>query len=187
MSRLILRYSANVSRGSEKFVYTGLIMRLVIIACLLMASANVWAGTYERSNGQRVNLKNVDGTPHKRQGHVGAGGNLRWADLRNASLRHAHICFADLRNANLENVDLFSADLHGCSLGGASLAGANLKDAHLVGAELDGADFRGASNWQSANWKKAYYTEGTEPRWPEGMDAKKVGIIKKRSRLGMRE
>ena len=159
-------------------------MRILLLVSLFLAAVSVNAGTYEKVDGQRVQIKNVDGRPHKRQGHVGPGENLRWADLRNASLRHGNICFADLRNANLENTDLFSADLHGCSLGGASMTGANLKDAHLGGAELDGADLRGVENWQSADWKKAYYTEGTEPQWPVGMDIKKAGILKKNSRRG---
>ncbi len=183
----ILSYSANLSRGSGKFVYTGSVMRFVLLFSLFLAAVSVNAGTYQRVDGHRVQLKNVDGTPHKRQGHVGPGGNLRWADLRNASLRHGNMCFADLRNANLEKVDLCAADLHGCSLGGASLTGANLKDAHLGGAELDGADLRGVTNWQSADWRKAYYTEGTEPQWPDGMDAKKKGILRKNLPLGTKE
>ncbi len=135
------------------------------------------AGTYETTDGGRIGLKSMDGSPHKRDGALGPGKNLRWADLQNANLHKANLCFTDLRNAKLDDSNLTDADLHGAAIGGASLCNANLELCSFSGADLDGADFSGALNWKKAKWKGARYKQDAEPRWPKGFSPGNAGII----------
>ena len=152
-------------------------MRKLTFVYLLLFTAQAFAGTYETVDGNRNQIKNIDGTPHKRSGDLGPGKNLRWAGLQKADLRDANLCFTDLRNANLEDANLTAADLHGSFIGGASLRNANLNKCLLGGSELDGADFRGVQNWQNADWKGARYKQGAEPQWPQGFSPERAGII----------
>jgi len=155
-------------------------MRVLLCLFILLQADALMGGTYETVDGRRLPLKTVSGGLHKREGHLGPGGNLRWADLGEGSLIRANLSFADLRNANLDHSDLTGAHCNNITLGGASLVGANLLRARFCDSQLDGVDLRGVKNWQTANWKNAYYTIGSEPNWPKGMDSRKAGIVAKK-------
>ena len=156
-------------------------MRFVIIVGLLLSDISALAATYETVDGRRRTLKTVSGEVHQRKGHMGPGENLRWADLSKADLGLANLRFSDLRNTNLGQSRLTNANLNGVLLGGADISGADLAGARLRRAELDGANFRGVKNWEKADWKDAHYTEGAEPRWPQGMNPAESGIVVKKS------
>ena len=66
---------------------------------------------------------------------IGAG-----VDLRGANLHDVYLGYADLHGADLHN-----ADLHGANLSYADLSGANLHSANLSYADLSYADLRGAN------------------------------------------
>jgi len=70
---------------------------------------------------------------------VGAGDDLREANLAGAGLART-----DLRGARLDYADLTDADLSGAQLEGASLRGADFTRANLSGARLREADLTGA-------------------------------------------
>jgi uncharacterized protein YjbI with pentapeptide repeats len=157
-------------------------MKSILLALLsgIVVVESAWAGTYEKLDGKTHEIKTTTGDDHTREGHLGPGANLRWADLHRANLRGANLKWADLRNANLGGAELIQADLSGTYLAGATLSGADLRGARVNATDLSGADLRGAKNWdQAKTWSGSYYYRDQEPEWPAGMQAEKLGIIEK--------
>ena len=105
---------------------------------------------YEKSEGERADLRDAGLERADLEGADLRGANLRdagleRADLEGANLERANLIGADLRGANLRDADLRGANLIGANLERADLEGADLRDANLIGASLERANLIGAN------------------------------------------
>jgi uncharacterized protein YjbI with pentapeptide repeats len=146
-------------------------MKSILLALLsgIVVVESAWAGTYEKLDGKTHEIKTTTGDDHTREGHLGPGANLRWADLHRANLRGANLKWADLRNANLGGAELIQADLSGTYLAGATLSGADLRGARINATDLSGVDLRGAKT--GIRQKHGVAPTTTATRNPSGLQA----------------
>ena len=104
---------------------------------------------------------------------IGAGLNLRNADLSGLDLSKATLSRTNLDNANLTNANLSSSDLSGAILNNAMLTKADFTNANFTGAGLANANLAGG-NFENAKFdyaimnriKTQLYKENTGERDP---------------------
>lgn len=121
-------------------------------------------------------LQGIDLRGAKIQNATLDGVLLAEANLARTDLTGTSLVNADLSDTNLTNVELVAAQLIDADLSRANLRGAGVYFADFTGVNLSGTILRNVDGWEEAVWKGAYYQADDPPWWPEGMDAKELGI-----------